>query len=173
MADQPAQLDAATRATLQQLADISVPPAVSFVPQTWGWVALAILLLVAIIAIAYVRHRRREANRYRREALAELDRLEFAMRDDAGREQAVLALPPLLKRVALAAWPREAVAPMTGARWVEFLQGHAGSRPFPDAAGRLFEDIEYRVGGSPVGAEEAELFARAARQWIEGHRVSA
>jgi hypothetical protein len=174
MAEQPPALDGATKAALQQLADIVAPPRVPFVPQTWGWAALlAVALLLAAIAIWTWRLRRR-ANRYRREALAELDRLEAAIGDDARRNEAVLALPPLVKRVALAAWPRRTVAPLSGDEWVAFLRQHAGGGPFPDMAAQLFKDGEYQAGaGSPVNRADAQSITDAARQWIEDHRVSA
>lgn len=174
MADQAPALDAATRVALQQLADIAVPPRISFVPQTWGWAALLVVLLAVAALLVLAWRRRHEANRYRREALVELGRIEAAIADDTSRPQAVLALPPLVKRVALAAWPRGTVAPLSGAAWVAFLGAHAGGRPLPEAASWLFDDAEYRAGDrAAIGADEARSLAGAVRQWIEGHRVSA
>ncbi|HEX4987063.1 MAG TPA: DUF4381 domain-containing protein, partial [Burkholderiales bacterium] len=105
--------------------------------------------LLAVAAWALWRwHRRREANRYRREALAELARLE----DVAG-------IPPLLKRTALAAWPRKEVAALSGAQWVAFLRA---SGPLAD----LLDDAEY--SGVPVPGEQAKA---AAQRWIQEHRI--
>ena len=172
MAD--AGLDPATAAALKQLADIAIPPEIRFVPQTWGWAALLVVVLALLAAALLVWRRRREANRYRREALVELQRIEANVADDRRRREAVLALPPLVKRVALAAWPREAVASLSGAQWVDFLQHNAGPKPFPDFAARLFEEVEYQEGaGTPFDREDAAAFVAATRSWIEGHRVSA
>ena len=166
--------DPATAAALRQLSDIAQPPAIRFVPQTWGWAVLSLVVLALLAAGLLLWRRRREANRYRREALVELQRIEGEMGDDAQRRAAVLALPPLVKRVALAAWPRERVASLSGTQWVEFLQHNSGTKPFPDFAARLFEDMEYRAGaGAQIDRDEATAFVAATRSWIEGHRVSA
>ncbi len=168
-------LDAATRAALERLADVAVPAPVPWVPRTWGWAVLGVLLL-ALCAWAIVRwRRRREANRYRAEALAELTRLEAALDDDAARARAMAAMPALLKRVALAAWPRPEVAALSGTAWVTFLRAHAGRAVVPDAVARLLDDAEYRSREGPGGipAAEARAVAGAVRAWIEGHRVSA
>ncbi len=175
MADASPQLDAVTAAALEKLADIVVPPPVPWIPQTWGWAALAVVVL-ALGVWALVRWRRhREANRYRVEALAELAGLEAQLADSTARGQVLAAIPSLLKRTALAAWPRSAVASLSGAAWVEFLRKHSGGAAFSEAAVHLLDDTEYRrrEALTAVTADEAKACARVARAWIEGHRVSA
>jgi len=135
---------------LQGLADIVTPLPVSWLPQTWGWAVLGVVLLILLSWILWRWRRAREANRYRREALAELEGLKD-----------VTGIPPLLKRTALAAWPREKVASLSGAQWVAFLKV---SGPLAD----LLNDAEYRN----VSVPDKEARA-AAKRWIEGHRVSA
>ena len=159
---------------LERLADIVAPPAPSWLPQTWGWAALGVVALAAG-AWLYVRwRRRREASRYRREALRELSCLDAALDDDAARVRALAALPELLKRVALAAWPRTEVARLSGAAWVAFLREHAAGG-FPEAAANLLDDIEYRSRDAlaALSAEEARACVHAARAWIERHRAPA
>lgn len=159
--------------TLAKLADIATPPPVEWVPQTWGWVALAVVV-GATLALLWVRaRRRREANRYRVEALAELVRLEAQIDAEATRATALAAIAPLLKRVALAVWPRAEVASMSGARWTAFLRAHAGDAAIADEAVRLLDDAEYRSRAAlnAIPADEARACARAARAWIEGHRA--
>jgi hypothetical protein len=175
VADPAPALDPATREALEKLADIAMPAPVAWVPQTWGWVALAVVA-VAVSAWAYVRwRRRRRANRYRLEALAELARLEASLDDRAGRAEALVTIPVLLKRTALAAWPRPEVAALSGAAWVEFLRRHAGGATLPEVAARLLADREYRGPEDLVAmsTEDARACARAARAWIERHRVPA
>lgn len=173
---EPAQPpDAATSLALQKLADIAVPPPVSWMPQTWGWAVLA-LVVAALAVFALMRWRRRWlANRYRREALTELTLIEQRLGDPAGRAQALSAMPELLKRVALAAWPRSAVAQLSGEAWLAFLRRHGGEQTFPERAGELLDDLEYRSAEARTGISEddARTFAASARRWIEGHVVSA
>jgi hypothetical protein len=158
-------IDASARAALQKLADIPLPPSVSWWPQTWGWAVLGGLLLAVGVWQGWRAWRRWDANRYRREALAELDRLE------AGPPQALAAaLPQLLKQVALAAWQRTAVAPLSGPGWVAFLRANGGAAGFPDAAAALLDDMEYRA---TPNADDTRAAAKAVRWWIEGHVVPA
>jgi hypothetical protein len=162
-------LDANTRAALDKLADLVVPQPVSWMPQTWGWAAVALLLLMLATWLAIRAVRRHIANRYRREALRELDGL--VRRRNDGTTLTVVAA--LLKRVALAAWPRRDVASLSGAAWVAFLRSHSGAAQFPEAVAHLLDDAEYRGPAPGVTAGEREAFAAAAREWIEKHRVSA
>jgi Domain of unknown function (DUF4381) len=173
MAEAAAPLDAATRAALQKLADISVPPPVSWVPQTWGWamLAVAVLALMAWMIARGARHY--AANRYRREGLSELDRIEARLNNENERGKALAVMPALLKRVALAAWPRAEVAQLSGASWIAFLRAHAGKVGFPDDAAGLLDDLEYRSHQPVVSADKARRITGAVRNWIEGHIVSA
>lgn len=167
--------DPVTSLTLQRLADITVPPPVSWMPQTWGWAALA-LLIATLATVAAIRWRRRwQANRYRREALAQLALIEQQLSDSARRREALTAMPELLKRVALAAWPRAAVAQLSGEEWLAFLRRHGGQDAFPEPSARLLDDLEYRStkARTSISEGDARVFAAAARRWIEEHVVSA
>ena len=173
MAEAALPLDVTTRAALQKLADVSVPQPVSWMPQTWGWAVLAVAAM-ALLTWAIARSLRRyAANRYRREGLSELDRLEARVADDGARGEALAALPELLKRVALAAWPRTEVASLSGKSWIAFLRTHAGKTDFPDAAADWLDDLEYRSKQPAIDAEEARKVTSTVRNWIEDHVVSA
>jgi len=162
---------------IKELADVSVPAAPSWLPQTQGWAVFGVVLLLAAFWAGWRALRRYRANRYRREALVELSALESSV--DAGNEQRVRALASatvLLKRTALAAWPREQVAALSGEGWGRFLGANAGSAP--DAArtlATLVNDIEYRGAEAlaAVSANDARAFLGACRLWIAGHRVPA
>jgi len=174
MADPTPTLDATTRATLQKLADITTPAPVSWVPQTWGWAVVAAVVLATALWFAVRLRKRQLANRYRREALAELTLLEARLADSAHRASALAAIPPLLKRVALAAWPRPEVASLSGEAWVAFLRRHAGRTAFPDPAAHLLAD-EYRalLPAETMSEVEARAFSTAVRRWIVEHHVPA
>lgn len=157
-------LDASTRAALQKLADIVQPGPVPWWPQTWGWFAVALVLAMLSTWRLLCWLRIYRANRYRRDALAELDRLERSLSGGA----LAACLPALLKRVALAAWPRAEVAVLSGSEWVAFLRAHGA---ISDGTARLLDDLEYR--GAAFGDGEALMAARAVRGWILDHHVSA
>jgi len=165
-------LTPAAQAALEKLADVAVPAPVPWTPQTWGWVALAVLLGALATWLVVRTMRRRRANRYRVEALAELGALEARLADASERTAALQAISPLLKRVALAAWPRADVAALSGVAWVAFLRQHAGRSGFPDEAAHLLADGEYRPDAlARLSAADARRVAAYVREWIEGHRV--
>ncbi len=150
-------------ADLSRLADIVVPPPVPWWPPAMGWWILGAALLAALallVAMALQHHRR---NAYRRAALAELDAVGPV--DDAAGAAAVSAI---LKRTALVAYPRAAVAALTGERWLGFLDRAAGTEDFAKgpAAG-----LARAAFGAPVGDGPAIL--AAARRWVKHHRAEA
>ncbi|ODT16551.1 MAG: hypothetical protein ABS35_27990 [Kaistia sp. SCN 65-12] len=139
-------------ADLSNLRDIVVPPEVALWPPAPGWWILLAggIAMAAIFASMIVARYRRNA--YRRAALAALDGA------DAGD------ISTVLKRAALAAWPRTEVASLTGADWLAFLDRTAGDDAFTRGAGRDLEALAF--GGS--GDKQAVL--AAARNWIRRHR---
>jgi hypothetical protein len=133
---------------LSNLRDIVVPPDVSLWPPAPGWwiVGAAVVASAAVVAAATIaRHRR---NAYRRAALREL------MTADAG------AISAILKRAALAAFPREKVASLNGAAWLTFLDRTGGTR-------FVSSDLETLTYG---GDGDRAAAAAEARRWIERHR---
>jgi hypothetical protein len=170
-------LDPSTRAALAKLADVVAPAPVSFVPQTWGWAGLAIAVL-ALAVWGLARWRAwRAANRYRVQALDELAQIEGRL--SRGETAAALAaLPPLIKRAALAAWPRARVASLSQARWIAFLgQSESAAAVQSEIAAPLSALLSEREYLPPealaeTSVEDAHACTRAARKWIETHRVS-
>ncbi|MBV8270795.1 MAG: DUF4381 domain-containing protein [Cupriavidus sp.] len=162
---------------MNELVDIVTPPPPSWMPQTPGWLALGIVLLATMLWLAWRILRRWHANRFRRTALRELAVLQ-RMLDGAPGERitVLLALADLLKRLALAEWPRQTVAALTGPAWREFLQSRAGSAgdsvPALGALAALIDDAEYR--GRPALAEwpddQLRAIFSACRVWIAGYR---
>ncbi|MGF6306271.1 hypothetical protein ABIB82_000309 [Bradyrhizobium sp. i1.8.4] len=159
---QPANID-----PVAGLVDIPLPREVSLWPQTWeSRSAIALLLAVAIATVWWlVRHRR--ANRYRREALAELRAMEQA--SSSGREELLTRLTLLVRRTALAAFPREQVASLAGPAWLSFLDRRYGGQEFSQGAGRLLVRGPYQ----PVQPDEAELqsLSGLVRRWIKVHHA--
>jgi hypothetical protein len=159
---------------LKGLADVVTPHPVSWFPHTWGWWALAGVLLAGALALTVHRVRRYLANRYRREALAACAALDASLDREGGRAAALAELAVLLKRTALSAWPRDEVASLYGRAWIEFLTRHAGRARVDEGITRLLDAAEYRPGTlASVSSQEAHACARAVRDWIESHRVSA
>lgn len=143
---------------LKGLNDFVHPAAPTWVPQTVGWYVLFAVIAVGVIWQAYRSFRSWRANAYRRDALRELERTPVA------------ELSALMKRTALAAWPRERVASLTGQPWLAFLSQTFSGSAFSTPPGTLVEEMSLQANSlSP--SDERELRERAA-QWIRGHNVS-
>jgi hypothetical protein len=134
------------------------PPA--WTPQTIGWyVVFAVAGLVVVWAAVHA-VRQWIANRYRRAAL---DELEVTLPD---------GLSALLKRTALAAWPREMVASLTGPAWLEFLDRTGRQcRSFENEPGSRIEEIALKP--DKLSADDELELRRMVREWIRRHRVQA
>jgi len=159
-------------AALRSLKDIVEPAPISWMPQTWGWLALALLLMLAAVLFALRAYRRYRANAYRRAALAVLAGIGEEMRNPLTRAHAVQSLASLLKQTALAAWPREEVAPLSGAAWVNFLKAHDAT--LARGLALALDDLEYRDAATAgLPSNIGEDLVTAARTWIERHHVSA
>lgn len=141
-------------AALDRLHDFYRPPPPSGMPQTTGWYVVFALLFVLAVWLAWRLFARWRHNRYRREALRELEHATLSV------------IPTLLKRTALAAWPREEVAGLSGEPWLEFLEqtGGAGTRADADLL-----DLDYR--GTTLTPEQEKAVRHDAAGWIRRHRV--
>ncbi len=139
--------------SLDNLQDLAEPGPVSGWPPTAGWWWL-LALVIAFVVLGAVRWRewhRRTA--FRREGLALLREME----QDA---PSVGAISQLLKRVALAARPREEVAGLSGARWAAWLAKDSG-RALPGPAVKALE-LTYADPGAAAPRELLDF----ARSWI-------
>lgn len=147
------------------LIDFPLPQEVSLLPQTWPS-RIAIALTAAAIVLASWRLLRWYlVNRYRREALAELDAIRHATPPD----QLAIQLSLLVRRTALVAFPRETVAPLAGPAWLAFLDRTSGGEAFSHGAGRLLASAPYRPGSSDP--DQVEALADLVRRWIRTHHV--
>lgn len=142
-------------ADLSNLRDIAVPPEVSLWPPAPGWwiVGATAIALTAILSVVAVARYRRDA--YRREALRELESV-----DPRG-------ISVILKRAALAAWPREQVAALSGAAWLAFLDRTGRTTAFSQGEGRQIEAMAF---GGTVEAPSADAARAEAKVWVRRHR---
>jgi hypothetical protein len=140
-----------------------MPDPVPLLPTTAGWSILAGWLLAVLILAARYLMKRRRHNRYRREALALLKTIEGE--SDLCPVESAQRIAALLKRTALAAYPRQQVASLSGKDWAQFLKESANNdRQIADAAETLAA-AAYRPD-----ADGRELSAPA-RRWIRLHRA--
>ena len=156
--------------SLTRLRDIIEPPPVPGwppAPGVWFLAGFVFVWLVAVLAVVWLRHRR---NAYRRQALKELADMDAGLGDPECSTRVSAQLNELLKRTALAAYPRSAVAPLAGSEWLAFLDRSAGLSEFTEGAGRALGSIYSSSTGSPE-ANELQGLSAAARRWIGTHRA--
>jgi hypothetical protein len=143
--------------TLNKLHDYYQPAPPPWIPQTIGWYVLFAIFALVLIWLVLRAVRRWLANRYRREALREL----------------AIATPDqfsvLLKRTALAAWPREKVASLSGDDWLSFLSKTVKGNAFQTAPGNRIEELALHQDNASADDEQALRAITA--QWIRRHRV--
>lgn len=144
---------------LELMHPIVMPEPVSRLPATDGWWVLLgwIAAVTLLAAVKGVRRWRRDA--YRREALQLIDQV------DPAAENAAAAIAAIVKRTALAVYPREEVASRYGAAWAEFLVQSANDDAEVARAAGQIAAAAYRPG-----IADAELRGPA-RRWIRIHRA--
>lgn len=155
--------------SIEQLQELPLPTAISYAPQTWGWLLVLTLLLMLTAAwLAYKVYRWRQ-NRYRREALARLDQLRQKLDNAALRE-----LAPLLKRVALSMPQQPEVASLSGQAWQDFLQ-RSTPLTLPQDFARQLTTLTYAAESALQTLDESQRQALLSlcRQWVETHHVAA
>jgi hypothetical protein len=143
-----------------------MPDPIDWWPPAPGWWLLLILLSGALAASVWWLLRRRARMAAARHASHELSRLrhELAVRKDT--TQFTRELSKLLRRYALAVFPRHKVAALTGDDWLLFLDAHGGNGQFCHGPGRQLLDAPYR----PEVTTSVEPVALLVEDWIERNR---
>jgi len=162
-------LNAAPSSTADALAGLRayhLPDAPSWWPPAPGWWALALLLLLAGATLAWWLVRRRRRTAAYRQALHELHALRTALAEGRDVGAFVRGLSKLLRRYAIALYPRQQVAALSGEDWLRFLDRHADGSPFLHGAGRQLLDAPYRRQPAAATAELATLV----EDWIQRNR---
>ena len=131
------------------------PAPVSMWPQTVGWIWLGLAILVLIGIAVWKLWKWRRATQYRREALAELRA--------AGDDPVIIS--DILRRTALAAFPRDVVAGLQGAEWLEFLDHTSNTTTFNGS------DAGHVLAKAPFAPQPPHNDLPAmAKTWIKMHR---
>jgi hypothetical protein len=154
-------------ASIADLKDIPAPPPVSYMPQTVGWWVVGGLIVSGLLLYAWFRWRRWRRNRFRREAQAELDAIGRAANEATTRQEALAALPVLVKRTVLSWAPRQEVAPLSGEAWLRYLDRTYQKGGFVQGPGRQLDTLAY--GPGEIGKDELTALLALLRHWIDDH----
>ncbi|MEM8955610.1 MAG: DUF4381 domain-containing protein [Verrucomicrobiota bacterium] len=139
--------------SLENLRDLVTPPPAPWWPPAPGWFALGAIVFAAALFLALRAYRHYRQNAYRRQALRELETT------DSPQEIAAL-----LKRTALAAYPRSKVASLSGSAWTDWLTTTSNT-PLPaEVATQLTHSIF-----SKENTENAQTLRAYTKSWIIHH----
>jgi hypothetical protein len=156
---------------LEQLKDIQLPAPVGLWPLAWGWWVLLVVALTALGFILYRRYQVRLQNRYRLQAIAELQTIK---QDYESRQDAAVYLQQinmLLRRCALRLLPRDEIAGLHGEQWLQQLDEccPACRQGFTAGPGRALLNGPYQ----PNPQIDAENLYRLALTWLQHHSLPA
>jgi hypothetical protein len=118
---------------LSELADIHLPPSISFWPPAFGWWFLLSFLLVIVAWTSYVSFRYWQQKQRMAAALEELDvafnLLQKGNSDNSHQQQIntkglqfLMQTSSVIKRVSMQLFPDLRVAPLHGEQWLTFLE---------------------------------------------------
>lgn len=146
------------------LKELPAPPAISWVPQTWGWAVLAVLAIAGIAWLVWLRWKAYQADQYRRDGLSQLN----AIRTSG---EGLQDLPQLLRIAALGAGARSDVASLRGHDWINWLNARLPTPVFEDADSTTLDRLAYGAQDAALPAEQADHILEASETWLRGHRA--
>ena len=140
--------------SLSNLRDIVTPSPAPWWPLAPGWYVLLAIITVALIVFAIRTWKRWKRNAYRRDALGILA---------SAANPAEIA--SVLKRTALASFPRSEVASLTGDAWCDWLEEKVPGPISPSARENLARSVFARADA------DLEEMRRYAVSWVNEHRA--
>lgn len=157
--------------SLREIVEVEFPEPVSLVPSTPGWWIL-LLGLVGLMARSLWRRRQRYLrDRYRRDALAQLATIKQHL--EAGKQEAVRELAPLLRATAVAAGGRDLVSGLEGDDYAAALAGlspgkdHLSVSAIGDLQLLAYAPLD-EVSG--MDTQRLESLMTAMGNWIQNHK---
>lgn len=149
---------------LGDFVEIVAPNAISWLPQTTGWLWLGIALLALIARYSWRALKHWYHNRYRREAATRLRLLS----QQSNKQNVVGDINRVLKITAVVAYSRASVAKLSGTHWADFLNQRCEQPPFNSHHKQLLATGGYR--DTTITAEQEAQLLQASLQWIAQHR---
>jgi hypothetical protein len=148
--------------------EIMLPNAVSWWPSAPGWQVLAVIALAWLIVRAIRIFRTWWRNRYRREALRQLQQLQ--QQADGELHKVVEQLPFYIKATALHAYPRATVASLSGDAWLAFLDAHCSDASFSAGIGKKLLTVSYLPRDQwQLDDTESKTLITMVCDWIKKH----
>ena len=104
-----------------------------------------------------------------RAARRQLDALARQWQQDGDRRRYLAGLSRLLRRLALARYPRHQVAGLSGIQWLDFLDATGGEGGFAQGPGRVLIEAAYRPEREEEVVFDPECLQALVMRWIESN----
>ena len=154
---------------IRGIEEILPPDAISWLPTTTGWKILLLVLAAWMARAVWRRWQHWRRNRYRGEALRQLQQL---LDEDLPVETRLGRVAALLKATALQAYPRREVAALSGELWLAWLDTCSEHSIFSEGSRSLLQESVYHPNAGLDRAAIATL-CRESASWIRLHQESA
>ena len=142
------------------LRDIHLPDGVSWWPIASGWWLLLVLVML-IAMVIWAIHINKARGQLRKQALAELEKVETDFNQHQDAQQLASDLSMLLRRVCISRFPRADVAGLTGQAWLDFLNAQTNSFNTESADALLNGPFQKQSNIN------SSALINACRQWVE------
>ena len=148
-------MQTANNPALAAMKDIQPPEPIGAWPLAYGYWLLMAVIIVTIIACAFWLIKRHRHSAAKREAIAQLNRL------DIHHKQLAIEVNALLKRSAMSYTPRENIASLDGDSWYAWLrqQDHKMDETLPKLLAKRYQ-------AQALTTAEAKQLKIAAKQWL-------
>jgi hypothetical protein len=151
---------------LSQIDDIKGLDPISLLPLAPGWWGLLALVVVAAVAGAALRERRKKWERsWRADAKKALDALENRLDGRTAKEVAA-DLSAILRRIAMQKFSRLQCAGLEGRDWLAWLSKNDPGGFNWEADGKLLTEAPYAPPGKTLPPEKIRSLIAAARAWV-------
>ncbi|MDR4460394.1 MAG: DUF4381 domain-containing protein [Nitrospirales bacterium] len=147
---------------LQELRDVHLPDPISLWPPAPGWWVIFGLVMMGVIVFLWIL-RNRHRMPVRRLAMKELRAIKQYYDTHQDDQWLVQRLSVMIRRYAIATFPRNEVAGLVGISWLQFLDRSGRTNQFTDGVGCLLGSGPYQQQAAVSVAELVPLV----EHWIQ------
>jgi hypothetical protein len=155
---------------LADLRDWHLPDPVSWWPPAPGWWLLTAVVLLLAVWLARRLARRHQCGAPARRALLELSALRAGLAADGDTRAYAAGLSGLLRRLALARFPRDQVAGLIGQAWLDFLDATGGGQGFRQGPGQALAGLAFSGDLGDLDRPDPDALAELVATWIRANR---
>ena len=149
------------------LRDLHLPEMIGWWTLAPGWWFLMMLGVAGLGYLLYQAFLKWRRNAARRIALRELSRIQNEYKHGVDETSLAIELSELLRRTMLAYAPRDEVAGLTGASWLQWLDQGLDDRPFSEGSGRDVESLPYRNRDAIADDVDVEGLIKAVKMRLQ------